>query len=83
MSLGYGGMLVPDICHAEGGMFTSSKVGPPAGLSCRDVPSAARMRFAMPSIPPPGTTRAPPTPLSSIRAERLSRPDGTAHSLGT
>src|SRR5690606_38381654 len=59
------GVLADQDAH---GTITSRLVGPPAGLSRRNVPPAARMRLVMPSRPPPGCTCAPPMPLSSTRA---------------
>ena len=65
-------------------MLTSTDVGPPTGLSMRAWPPAARTRLTMPSRPPPAITRAPPTPLSSTRAQSdpASRSRTTTRHLG-
>ncbi len=47
-------------------------VGPPAGLETVSVPSTVATRVVSPSSPPPGSIRAPPTPLSSISTTTTS-----------
>ena len=58
--------------HDAHGSSARTIVGPPAGLETVSVPSTVAARVVRPSSPPPGSIRAPPTPLSSTSTTIVS-----------